>query len=261
MSTRSQLVLALVVLAALGVAGLGLSAKSGAEPSPPGSDPALTAWADWPYQVSCGGYDEALDPLVAFAGPTGAESGSRPAERALRRAINEQSSWAEPLVRGRGWRSIEETETRAQFSRGRLTGTLEWVVLGRDDEGNWDFWGYTSDCDPGTVLAGRTVVTWSLDRKQKRLGPRTRTLWINLGGGECASGAPQNPRAGFRFRVLDERLLMIASLKPVRGGGTCEGTIEPARKVRLPFPLGDLRLYDGSTFPPVPAGKTRTRYY
>jgi len=262
MSIRSQVLYTLVVLVALGVAGLGLASDSGAEPSPPGADPVLASWPDWPYQSSCGGPEEAFDPLVVFAGPTGAETGSSPAEKALRREIKEQRSWAEPLLAPRGWRLVEETETRAQFSRGRLTGMLEWVGFEKDKDGTWRFAGYSEDCDPRTVLGeNRTVITWSLSQKQKRLTPQSRTLWIDLGPGECASGTAQNPRAHFRFRTLGDKLLMIAWLKPVHGNQTCEGTIEPSRKVRLPAPLGELRLYDGSVFPPVPAGKTRIRYY
>jgi hypothetical protein len=242
------------------VAGSVFAAQGGAEPSPPGADPALASWADWSFLVTCGSPEEAFDPLLAFSGPTGAESGSSPAEQGLRRAIKEQQSWAEPLITGRGWRLIAETETRAQFSRGRLSGTLEWVTLERKEDGSWLLASYSSDCDPTTTLPGRAVVTWSLDQKQKHLTPRSRILWIDLGPGECDGGARQNPRAGFRFHVLGNKLLMTASLDPIRRGGTCIGTIEKARKVRLPFPLGGFRLYDGSTFPPVPAGKTRTRY-
>jgi hypothetical protein len=232
-----------------------------AQPRASGPDPVLAQWPDWTQEVSCNGPEEAVDPLVAFARPTIGETGSGPGERALRRVIKEQRNWAEPLVSGEDWRLIAETETHAQFTRGRLTGTLEWVGLERDEEGRWGFASYASDCDPAVLVEDRTVVSWSLSSRQKRLTPHSRTLWIQLGAGECASGAPQNPRAGFRFRTLGKNLLMIASLKPIGRGGTCIGTIEPPRKVRLPVPLGDLRLYDGSVFPPVPAGKTRSAYY
>lgn len=78
---------------------------------------------------------------------------------------------------------------------------------------------------------------------------------------EGRAGQLQNPRARFRFQTLGAELLMIAWLRPFkRGVHTCVGTIEPSRKVRLPFELGDYRLYDGSTFPPLRAGKARERY-
>jgi hypothetical protein len=251
----------LSLAAAAALIALALATSTWAASEPSGPDPAVAQWPDWPYPVTCGGPDEAFDPLVVFSGPTGAEAGSSPAERALRRTIEEQRTWAEPLVAGGSWRLVSETETQAQFTRGRLAGTLESVGFNRGENGAWRLSGYSGDCDPEVVVEGRTVVDWSLSRKQKRLNPRSRTLWVDLGGGECASGTPQNPRAGFRFRTLGTKLLMIASLRPVRGGGTCLGTIEPPRKVRLPAPLGELHLYDGSTFPPVPAGKTRGRYY
>lgn len=248
---------ALAVAAGFILLGTASAPRSEADPSAPVPDPALASWPDWTLPVSCG-WSEGFDPLIAFAGPTGAESGNTPAERALRRVIAEQRSWAEPLLAERGWRLIDETDSSAEFANGRLAGRLEWVTLERDPAGRWRLSGYSSDCDPTTMIAGRTVVTWSLARRQKRLSPRSRTLWIDLGPGECASGTPQNPRAGFRFYTLGTRLLMIVSLEPA-GGGTCIGTVEPARKVRLPSALGGFRLYDGATFPPVPAGKTRQR--
>lgn len=230
-----------------------------------GSEPVLSKWQDWPYGTTCGGPEAAFNPLLAFGGPADAEKGTSPAERGLRRVIEEQRDWVEPLAAPNGWRRISETESWAEFTRGRLEGTLEWIALEKKEGARWSFSSYSGDCDPTTVLEDKAVVTWSLASRQGRLDPDSRTLWVDLGPGGCASGAPQNPRAHFRFRTLGRRLLMIAWLKPVRSHGngvfTCEGTIEPPRKVRLPQPLGEYRLYDGATFPPLPAGKTRTRYY
>ncbi|HZO05058.1 MAG TPA: hypothetical protein VFB52_01610 [Solirubrobacterales bacterium] len=183
-----------------------------------------------------------------------------PAEQGLRELIEERKDWYEPMP-AKGWRRIAESETTAQFTRGRLDGQMEWFGLELEEDGKWGSNGSSSDCEPTTVLDDvGNIVTWSLARKQKRLTAKTRTLWIDLGPGGCASGAAQNPRAHFRFRTLGNRLLMIAWLGSTPGTHTCQGTIEPPRKVRLPAPLGELRLYDGSTFPPVSAGKTRTRY-
>jgi hypothetical protein len=254
--------------ACLGVGVLALlatAAVASAIPVNSGPEPVLSKWSDWPYQATCWGPEAVFDPLVAFSGPADAENGTSPAEAGLRRVIKEQRDWAEPLAAPHGWRRISESESWAEFTRGRLDGTLEWLALEAKDGGRWSFSSYSSDCDPTTVLGDKAVVTWSLASKQGRLGPDSRTLWINLGAGGCASGEPQNPRAHFRFRALGRRLLMIAWLDPPRsrggGGFTCEGVYEPPRKVRLPHPLGDYKLFDGATFPPIPAGKTRTRYY
>ncbi len=232
-----------------------------ASSTPAGPDPALAGWEEWSYPVTCSSPDQAFDPLTAFSGLTGAELGSSPAEQGLRAEIEGTKDWYEPIP-AHGWRRIAESEAEAQFTRGRLSGQLEWLALARDTDGKWGFHQSSSDCEPTVSIEGGTVVTWSLARKQKHLTPQTQTLWIDLGPGECASGARQNPRARFRFRTMGKRLLMIAWLKPVGGGAqTCEGTIEPSRRVHLPQPLGEYRLFDGATFPPVPAVKTRSRYY
>jgi len=197
--------------------------------------------------------------LTAFASTTGAELGSTPADLALARFLKNGPLVSEGISK-HDWRLISETDDFAQFSHGHLAGSLEWVVFGKQ-AGAREFEGYSSDCDPEPVLDKGTVVTWSLARMQRTLTPRSRTIWVDLGPGECASGALQNPRAHFYFRALGRRLLMIAWLDPISRGGTCLGTIEPARKVRLPFPLGEYRLYDGSSFPPVRAGLTRGRNF
>ncbi len=224
-----------------------------------GPDPAVTEFPDWPFEVSCESGVNPFNPLEAFAGPTGAELGSTPAELALARFL--KNGLLESIgISKHDWRLISETNDFAQFSHGRVAGQLEWVTFSKR-AGDWSFEGYSSDCDPESVLDKGTIVTWSLARKQKNLTPRSKTIWIDLGPGECASGALQNPRAHFYFRALGRKLLMIAWLDPISRGGTCLGTIEPARKVRLPFPLGEYRLYDGSTFPPLRAGLTRSRYF
>jgi hypothetical protein len=224
-----------------------------------GPDPAVAEFPDWPFEASCESGANPFNPVVVFAGPTGAERGSTPAELALARFLDR--GLLESIgISKHDWRLISETSDFAQFTHGRAGGSLEWVAFGRQ-AGGWSFEGYSSDCDPESVLDKGNIVTWSLARKQRNLTPRSRTIWIDLGPGECASGALQNPRAHFYFRPLGRKLLMIAWLDPISRGGTCVGTIEPARKVRLPFPLGEYRLYDGSSFPPVRAGLTRGRYF
>jgi hypothetical protein len=224
-----------------------------------GPDPAVAEFAGWPFEVSCESGANPFNPLVAFATATGAELGSTPAELALAQFLENGPLISEGISK-HDWRLISETDDFARFSHGRVAGSLEWVVFGKQ-AGGWEFEGYSSDCDPEPVIGKGTVVTWSLARKQRSLTPSSRTIRVDLGPGECASGAPQNPRAHFYFRVLGRKLLMISWLDPISRGGTCIEPIEPARKVRLPFPLGEYRLYDGSSFPPVRAGLTRSRNF
>jgi hypothetical protein len=221
-----------------------------------GSDPAIAEFPDWPFEVSCEWNANPFNPLVAFATPTGAELGSTPAELVLAQFLRNGPLTNEGISKHR-WRLISETADFAQFTRGRVAGSLEWVAFHKEDN-EWRFQSYSSDCDPQPVLGKGTIVTWNLAPEQKNLTPQSRTIWVDLGPGECSSGTPQNPRAHFYFRALGRKLLMIAWLDPI-SEGTCEGSIEPARKARLPFPLGEYRLYDGSSFPPTPAGLTRHR--
>lgn len=220
-------------------------------PIPQGPDPMVAKWPHWPYPTTCGS-GPTFDPASAFSGPTEAEAGPGPAEAELRETIEEWQTGFPTLPRHH-WRLLGQEPGVAVFSQGRLPGVHHLTL--EESNGTWDFAGYSSNCQPKSVVNGREAITWTLSSKQSRLRPSTRQLWIDLGPGECAGGMSQNARAMSPvFFELGRRLLLVMRLKPLPPGNyTCPGIFEPPLRVKLPRPLGDRVLFDGGVYPPVRA--------
>lgn len=212
-----------------------------------GPDPVTAEWTEWPHETSCDG-GLRFNPVAAFSGPTNAEKGSLPSEKALRRFLAQDIlTW----VRKRSWRLVVEKHGIAEFASGRLLGELEWMTF-RRARGRWKWEGYSSDCEAATLRHGRDAITWTLDPDQPQLGPETDTILVDLGPSECSGGKPAAPRLQKpEFREQNGALLMTLWLRPLPPGGyTCEGVIEPPVKIELPEPLGTRPLMDGGTYPP-----------
>ncbi|HVS99657.1 MAG TPA: hypothetical protein VHE08_04000 [Solirubrobacterales bacterium] len=233
-----------IILACLVAALAALAAEPGGGP-----DPVVKQWPGWPGEVSCGIVP--FKPLVAFAGPTDAERGELPSEVALRKFL-EKGILASEGVRAHGWRLLGETPYYAEFGNGRLaSGSIETMIV-RHGQRGWRWSSYSSGCLPQVIRHRRPAVTWSLAPGQHP-GPSTRSVKVNLGPGECASGQSQDERLERpQFREENGALLMALWLRPVHGPQTCPGILEPPVKIRLPHRLGHLRLLDGSVFPPQP---------
>lgn len=211
-----------------------------------GPDPAVAEWPEWPHRVSCGGLR--FNPIVAFNSPTGVENENTPQVRAMKELIYKELR--EESTRKRDWRLLAEEGGRAEFGSGRLPDEMEWIVVERE-RGRWDASGYASGCEPASMRRGLEAITWTL-APQPRLRPRTRSILVELGSGECSSGRPQAPRLQKpEFREQNGALLMSLWLRPLPPGFyTCEGIIEPPVRIKLPEPLGERRLLDGGTYPP-----------
>jgi hypothetical protein len=238
--------IALVLMLWTDVTGGIALAGSGAGP-----DPAVGEWPHWPYPTVCSG--DPFDPVAVFAGPTGAELGSRPSEIALRRFLRKER-WAAEYVPTSDWRLLTESSDRAEFASGRLSssegpGTMSFEFKHEQ----WEWSGLSSDCDPTSVVDGIQAISWRLATDQDGRRKNWKSLWINLGPGECAGGRSQNARALKPiFEELEGKLLVIMRLRPLPPGGyTCEGRIEPPLKIRLPSRLGHRKVFDGSTYPPA----------
>jgi hypothetical protein len=218
-----------------------------------GADPAVAEWPGWTVEVVCGWVP--FDPLVAFADPADAERGHSPAEIALRRYLAKSRHYFPPS-KPHGWRLLVETSDYAEFGRGELSrGGVE-VNTFRRGKKDWDWSGSSSSCQPQVLRDNQVAITWTLARGQS-LTPSTRTVKVDLGPGECASGASQDKRLERpEFREEDGALLMALWIHPVPAlgpheGYTCVGTIEPPVKIRLPEALGKRELLDGGVFPPI----------
>lgn len=239
---KAVVVVALLVLA-LPASSVGRGAT--------GPDPAVERWPVWPWPTACGGHT--FDPVQVFGGPTGAERGSRPSERALRAFLVEQLGFATRIAPMRNYRRVSERGSQAEFASGRLRSRFGVTGLNFEKRrGRWRWWG-SGPCTPTSVVAGESAITWLISGEQESLGPETTRLSINLGPGPCNSGQSQNDRAREPvFHRMGGRLLMVMRLEPLPPGGyTCEGSTEPPMEVELPEPLGELHLFDGATYPPV----------
>lgn len=240
----------LKVVVVAGLLALALPTSSGARGAT-GPDPAVERWPTWPWPTTCGGHT--FDPVQVFGGPTGAERGSRPSERALRAFLVEQLDFATRIAPMRNYRRVSERGGQAEFASGRLRSRFGVTGLSFEKKrGRWEWWG-SGPCNPTSVVAGENAVTWSISGEQESLGPETTRLSINLGPGPCNSGQSQNDRAREPvFHRMGSKLLMVMRLEPLPPGGyTCQGLVEPPLEVELPEPLGEMHLFDGATYPPV----------
>jgi hypothetical protein len=240
--------LAVVALLTLGLVAAGPARGDG------GSGQILDEWRTWPYQSECGGV--VLSPIAVFSTVAGAEEGSLPAEVGLREVVNDPAlSWIG--FAQHGWRALAEGPESASFVSGELGEDTRFLSLTKAD-GRWKFAG-SGPCSLTTVVPGARTVAWSLAAEQPGLRPDTRRIRVDLGPGNCASGASQNARARKPiFRQRGRTLLMILSLEfGASGPQTCQGVIEPPLRVSLPGRLGTRKLYDAGSFPPRPAAETR----
>jgi hypothetical protein len=237
--------------AALLIALLGASAAfAKVAEAPVGPDPVVTKWPSWPYKTRCG--DLEFDPVAVFGGPTGVERGSLPSEKALA-AFLRKDRFAREYLPARHWRLLAETEDAAEFANGRLSSDNgPSIVLFERGSGRWKMWGLSDGCEPTSIVEGFPAVTWTLPVDKPKPQSTDRHLWINLGPGPCSGGRSQNVRAREPvFWQVDRKLIMAMTLRPLPSGTyTCQGTSEPPLKIRLPEQLGDMRLFDGGTYPP-----------
>jgi len=244
-----SLALAAVLLAVMPLAGAQAAKRAR------GPDPAVKEWPAWPYRTSCDGFGLPFDPISVFSGPTGAELGSSPSEVALRDFLRTEK-WVRQLgASAHDWRLLAETDKAAEFTSGRLAEPNRMSSMSFElDGGQWKWNGFSSGCQPTSIVKGRAALTWQISSEQETVDRNTRKLLIDLGPGPCSGGRSQNARAmkpAFR-RLGSRRWLMIMQLKPLPPGPyTCQGIVEPPLEVTLPSKIGKRKLLDGATYPPV----------
>lgn len=240
--------------AATAVAG---AADAGREPAN-GPDPVVQRWTEWPHPVSC---LEGLsfDPAAAFSTPTGAERGSLPSERALRRVL---ASGELPRARRHAWRHLNETAGVAEFAAGRLfteprpgsVPELEWIQLEKAG-GRWQLAAYSNSCTPRSVRRGEPAATWNLAPEQN-LNRNTRRVRIEFDAVSCDGRSPRARVQKPEFREQNGHLLMTLWMGPTRRRvSTFLPNCAPPglHLIELPEKLGKRELYDGGTYPPLAA--------
>jgi len=241
--TLAVTIVAALLLAAVPAAAASAKAKAPAEKP----KPVLEEWPRWPYPVSCGEF--AFDPVAVLSSPVGVEYGSKPSEQALRAVLEDPSlDW---LGYGWGWRLAGEDADSAQFLRGEPGTGLHSIAVAIKD-GRWQWAGSTSSCSlTSRVYGDYYAIDW-VPADDRPLGPNTRRVRVRLTGGPCRGNLQISDRAHFVFRQLGKRLLMSAWIDPLPPGpATCPGVVEPVLTVKLPGRLGQRKLFDGGTYPPV----------
>ena len=236
---KRLLLAALLALSVAATAQAGFGAKF-----PQGPDPVAAQWGHWPYPTACGGLP--FDPIASFNGPTVAENGSGAPEAALRAFLD---AGVYPEVPDRFWRLVALSDTRAEFASGRLELDLYWLVFEKAD-GRWA-WKTSGTCRPHSLRDGERAARWTLDDASD-LRPSSRRIAVDISEPGCTGGANPNPRVeepGLDYR--GGRLVVTLWVTPLPPGPrTCEARIHPPYMLRLPRPLGDRGILNGSAFPP-----------
>jgi hypothetical protein len=186
-------------------------------------------------------------PQTALRKPADAENGTLESEAALRTFLR---GHRQPGPPSNGWRLLAETETTADFAQGYIAdGTFEQALF-KNVGGVWeDRW--LGPCPLPTAHDGRRAVTWTL-AGPKPPTPSSRTIEVDLGPAECASGMPESEQLEAPvFRQENGALLMTLWLRPLPPGWySCQAVEGPPTKIELPGRLGHRELLDGGVFPP-----------
>jgi hypothetical protein len=98
---------------------------------------------------------------------------------------------------------------------------------------------------------GYAPIAWTLYPGTSVPKPTSRSIVIAVHENRCASGRNpipylQRPEVSFRRKAV----LITLWIEVGEGFATCQGNPVGRLKVSLPKPLGDRRLYDGSSNPP-----------
>lgn len=107
-------------------------------------------------------------------------------------------------------------------------------------------------CDIQPAFEGMEAGRWELGPEQQ-VGRDTESFEALVYEQACASGAsPEGRIVEPGVIPLDFSMIVILGTRPPPGPQTCEPGPPATVLVRLPEPLGDRQLLDGSTFPAEP---------
>jgi hypothetical protein len=232
--------LAVALISALGALAGAASPAAAIEP-----DPVVSRWPTWPYPVTCGSLP--FDPISVFGGTLNAALGTQPAEVALREFLASHNvPWHPPGY----WRLAAANEEIAELVSGRLSTGLDWMRLENQDS-VWK-WTGSGGCKPRSLRNGIVSSEWRLLDESAGLKPKTRALTIGVQELACTGGADPSARIQVPDLLFSKHRLIIATwITPLPPGiHTCPGNPVAPYKLKLPRPLSNRVLVDGSTYPP-----------
>lgn len=214
------------------------------------SDPALERWQKWPYRVGCS--DLSVNPTKAFTRTSSAEQGEGNPETELRHFLASTDG-----VPKRGWRPLARTSERAEFVHGRLDEGLLWLGLDLDSY-RW-IGGGPLECEPRSFRNGNPAQPWFFDLDAPAPDPSAESVTVAIHEQACTGG--RNPITHLERPVYTRygkrAIVVIFWTERLEGPHSCPGNPIGRLELKLPGPVGDRKLFDGSTYPPrrVKAGE------
>ncbi len=199
-------------------------------------------------QVSCGGPGF---PAALLDEPGSAELSDDPAAKVLRRHLSESGPETEWLPET-GWREVVRTDTEVAYVADAEPGTdppYAEVTVTHDGDG-WQIGGWGQcrlQADVGPQLG---LASFRVDPATE-LGPLLTEIPVLVTERACNSGENARGRiADPTILLTDAAVTVVFAVRPRDGGHDCPGNPETPHLLRLPEPLGDRSLFDGSEVPP-----------
>lgn len=239
-SLRRRVTFASVVVA--GSIALGACAGSDEPPVARTLPPPLYTCGDAPFRAE------------RLSAPEGAEKARTEAARRLRGHIRGRAE----RPPGWGWRIITEAPGRAQFAAGGPQ-SFDFVAV-RKGRRRWDASRPSEDCRPEAVRGGLIASPWRPDPVRPAPGPETTELSVEVLETHCtieggdARRQLQHPDVRLRGDAVEVTFFIVPRPNDVED---CLRIARVPYLLRLPEPLGDHRLLDGSRYPALDPMATR----
>lgn len=197
--------------------------------------------------VSCGGRPFPAEVLTAEGD---AERDDHPAAAALRTLLADGNA-ADDLLPQTGWRLAVSERDGAVYIADVPGGDPPFAEVSvRNEEGVWRVEGYgqcrpTADVGPGLGLAEFRVAPGT------ELRPELTEIDVRVTERACNSGEDARGRIVEPAVIADATTVTVVfGVVPRPGEQACPSNPETPFTLRLPEPLGDRRLLDGSSVPP-----------
>lgn len=218
------------------------------EPTGPPS-PTTASGPDLPGVLVCEGSDFEISADV-LREPANAELAPDAPALALREfvATLEAASLGLPMS---GWRRVAVAAQSVTFLAHGPAGWVTATVTPADD-GTWQFWEGGS-CPLRIRLPDELgFATWRLDPADLPT-PEDHTVTVLVTEIACASGRPSLGRLlPPVVMAADDAVTVAFAVRKLPGGQDCPSNPEARVVIQLAEPLGNRRLFDGSSFPAQP---------
>ncbi len=240
---RLLIALAVSALLLIGCTAVPISSV-GTSPDPSAEiDPARSV-----AQVSCGGPGF---PAELLEEPGRAETSDDPAAKVLRRHLSEPGLDTEWLPET-GWREVSRSDSQVSYVADAEPGTdppyVEVTVTHEDDGWRIGGWGQCRlQADVGPELG---PASFRVDPSVE-LAPTLTEILVLVTERACNSGQDARGRiVDPTILLTDDAVTVVFAVRPRDGEHNCPSNPETRHLLRLPEPLGERALLDGSELPP-----------